>query len=261
MPATDPALLSAEDMLALYARRSLSPVEVLQAVTERVARLNPGLNAFAVMNPRALDAAGESEMRWRVGRPLGAAGRRALHGEGPGGSGRLPDAPRQPHLRSRAGGGRRAVRGRAEGGRRGRSSARPPPPNTAGSRPATARCTASPATRGTRPTPPAARRPVPAQRGRRGLGRCISAPMRGARSAFPPAWCGLVGLKPTFGRVPIWPSSAFVGVSVAGPMTRTVRDAALMLSAMARYDVRDPFCRAGRRSRLARRRSRPAWPA
>ena len=72
MPTTDPALLSAEDMLALYARRALSPVEVLQAVTERVARLNPGLNAFAVMNPRALDAAGESEMRWRVGRPLGA---------------------------------------------------------------------------------------------------------------------------------------------------------------------------------------------
>ena len=71
MPATDPALLSAEDMLALYARRSLSPVEVLQAVTERVARLNPGLNAFAVMNPRALEAAGESEARWRVGRPLG----------------------------------------------------------------------------------------------------------------------------------------------------------------------------------------------
>ena len=71
MPATDPALLSAEDMLALYARRSLSPVEVLQAVTERVARLNPGLNAFAVMNPRALEAAGESESRWRVGRPLG----------------------------------------------------------------------------------------------------------------------------------------------------------------------------------------------
>ncbi|HUB11222.1 MAG TPA: amidase, partial [Acetobacteraceae bacterium] len=70
MPATDPALLSAEDMLALFARRALSPVEVLQAVTERVARLNPALNAFAVMNPRALDSAGESEMRWRAGRPL-----------------------------------------------------------------------------------------------------------------------------------------------------------------------------------------------
>src|SRR6202021_884213 len=71
MPATDAAVLTAEDMLSLYASRALSPVEVLQAVTERISRLNPGLNAFAVLNPRALEAAGESEMRWRVGRPLG----------------------------------------------------------------------------------------------------------------------------------------------------------------------------------------------
>jgi aspartyl-tRNA(Asn)/glutamyl-tRNA(Gln) amidotransferase subunit A len=71
MPGTDAATLTAEEMLALYASRALSPVEVLQAVTERIARLNPGLNAFAVLNPRALEAAGESEARWRVGRPLG----------------------------------------------------------------------------------------------------------------------------------------------------------------------------------------------
>jgi aspartyl-tRNA(Asn)/glutamyl-tRNA(Gln) amidotransferase subunit A len=71
MSATDAATLTAEEMLALYARRALSPVEVLQAVTERIARLNPGLNAFAVLNPRALEAASESEARWRVGRPLG----------------------------------------------------------------------------------------------------------------------------------------------------------------------------------------------
>ncbi len=41
MPATDPAPLTAEDMLALYARRALSPVEVLQAVTERIASSTP----------------------------------------------------------------------------------------------------------------------------------------------------------------------------------------------------------------------------
>src|SRR5580698_1880608 len=75
MPASisvsDPALLSAEDMLTEFARRRLTPVEVLQAVTERVARLNPALNAFVVMNPKALNAAGESAMRWRAGRPIG----------------------------------------------------------------------------------------------------------------------------------------------------------------------------------------------
>ena len=64
------------------------------------------------------------------------------------------------------------------------------------------------------------------------------------------------------GRVPLWPASAFPGVSCAGPMTRTVRDAALMLSAMARYDLRDPFCMPDDGARLARRhrgwRRRPA---
>ena len=69
---TDPALMTAEDLLALYASRSLSPVEALQAVTERVARHNPRINAFAVMNPGALADAHASAARWRVGRPMGA---------------------------------------------------------------------------------------------------------------------------------------------------------------------------------------------
>ena len=43
------------------------------------------------------------------------------------------------------------------------------------------------------------------------------------------------------------------GRPALGPMTRTVRDAALMFSAMARYDLRDPFCLPGRSARLARR--------
>jgi aspartyl-tRNA(Asn)/glutamyl-tRNA(Gln) amidotransferase subunit A len=40
--ATDPALMSAETLLGLYARRALSPVEVLKAVLERVALTIPG---------------------------------------------------------------------------------------------------------------------------------------------------------------------------------------------------------------------------
>jgi aspartyl-tRNA(Asn)/glutamyl-tRNA(Gln) amidotransferase subunit A len=52
----------------------------------------------------------------------------------------------------------------------------------------------------------------------------------------------LVGLKPSYGRVPQWPTSAFASVACLGPMTRSVRDAALMFSTLARYDLRDPFC-------------------
>jgi aspartyl-tRNA(Asn)/glutamyl-tRNA(Gln) amidotransferase subunit A len=64
----------------------------------------------------------------------------------------------------------------------------------------------------------------------------------GGSIRIPAAWCGVVGLKPSFGRVPQWPLGAFAPVAVAGPLTRTVRDAALMLSAIARFDLRDPFC-------------------
>jgi len=64
----------------------------------------------------------------------------------------------------------------------------------------------------------------------------------GGSIRIPAAWCGLVGLKPSYGRVPQWPTSAFASVACLGPMTRSVRDAALMFSALARYDLRDPFC-------------------
>jgi aspartyl-tRNA(Asn)/glutamyl-tRNA(Gln) amidotransferase subunit A len=64
----------------------------------------------------------------------------------------------------------------------------------------------------------------------------------GGSVRLPAAWCGLVGLKPTYGRIPQWPAGAFASVACAGPMTRSVRDAALMLSAIARHDARDPYC-------------------
>ncbi len=67
----DPALFSAEEMLAGFRRGSLTPVAALQAVTERIARLNPAVNAFAVLDPAAVKAAGDSAARWRAGRPMG----------------------------------------------------------------------------------------------------------------------------------------------------------------------------------------------
>lgn len=59
---------------------------------------------------------------------------------------------------------------------------------------------------------------------------------------IPAALCGVYGMKPSFGRVPFWPSSDYwAGRSVIGPMSRTVRDSALMLSVMAGADRRDPL--------------------
>ena len=57
----------------------------------------------------------------------------------------------------------------------------------------------------------------------------------------PAACCGVVGLKPSLGRVPRYPSAnGFTSFSCVGPMARTVRDAALLLSVMAGPDDRDP---------------------
>jgi len=56
----------------------------------------------------------------------------------------------------------------------------------------------------------------------------------------PASLCGIVGLKPTYGRCSRWGVVAFASsLDHPGPMTRTVRDAALMLGAMAGHDPKD----------------------
>lgn len=56
----------------------------------------------------------------------------------------------------------------------------------------------------------------------------------------PAAFTGTVGMKPTYGRCSRWGTVAFASsLDQAGPITRTVRDAAIMLESMASYDVKD----------------------
>jgi amidase len=58
----------------------------------------------------------------------------------------------------------------------------------------------------------------------------------------PAAFCNVVGLRPSPGRVPVWPrEAAWTPLSVQGPMARTVADAALLLSVMAGPDPRSPI--------------------
>src|SRR5260370_128253 len=62
---------------------------------------------------------------------------------------------------------------------------------------------------------------------------------KGLLDCVPVAFGGLFGLKPTFGKVAVYPPSAFGDVAHVGPMSRSVADAALMLDAMKGPDSRD----------------------
>ncbi len=237
---TDIALLCAEDLLAGYARRELDPVEVLQAVTERVARLNPQINAFAVMNKQALQQAAESSMRWRAGRPIGAldgvpvtvkdlvdvAGLPTRRGS------RLTDpAPMADDAPSvlglKAAGA--VIIGKTTTTEYGWKSPGDCPLHGITRNPWNAYHTPGGSSAGAAAACAA------------GFGALHIGTDAGGSIRIPAAWCGVVGLKPSFGRVPQWPLGAFANVAVAGPITRTVRDAALMLNALARHDARDPF--------------------
>jgi amidase len=67
----------------------------------------------------------------------------------------------------------------------------------------------------------------------------------GGSIRIPASWCGVYGYKPSFGRVPFFAgANAFGGTTpflFEGPISRTVEDAALALTALAGYDPRDPF--------------------
>jgi aspartyl-tRNA(Asn)/glutamyl-tRNA(Gln) amidotransferase subunit A len=237
----DPALLTAEDMLSYYARRQLTPVDVLQAISERVARLNPELNAFAVMNPGALQAAGESASRWRSGRPIGPldgvpctvkdlvdlAGFPTRRGSRTTSVDPVPDdAPMVMGLKAAGA----VILGKTTTTEFGWKSPGDCPLHGITRNPWNPAYTTGGSSSGA------------GAAGAAGFGPLHIGTDAGGSVRIPAAWCGLVGLKPTYGRIPQWPASAFASVACAGPITRTVRDAALMFSAMARYDLRDPFC-------------------
>lgn len=62
----------------------------------------------------------------------------------------------------------------------------------------------------------------------------------GGSIRIPAAFSGLFGHKPTHGLCPMWPPSAFWPLAHVGPMTKTVRDGALLMNVLAEPDPRDP---------------------
>lgn len=237
---TDPALLSAAELSGLFASGRLSPVEATRASLARIDRLDPVLNAMCGVYPdEALAAARVAEARWRDGRPLSpidgvpttvkdlllARGWPTLRGSktidpaGPWDQ----DAPAVARLREAGA----VLVGRTttpEFGWKGVTDS------------ALCGITRNPWDPSKTPGGSSGGAAVAAATGMAALNIGTDG---GGSIRIPAGFTGIFGLKPSFGRVPAYPLSPFGTVSHLGPMTRTVRDAALMLSAMARPDPRD----------------------
>jgi aspartyl-tRNA(Asn)/glutamyl-tRNA(Gln) amidotransferase subunit A len=235
----DLSQLSAAELSRLYGKGKTSPVEVMRAVLKRTEQINPTINAFRrVDGELALKAARASQRRWRKGEPLSALDgvpvsikelvrvkgwpatmASKLTAKEPVDA----DAPAVARLRE-AGAIVFAQSTSSEYGHKG--------------------VTDSPLNGITRNPWKLDRTPGGSSGGAgaavaAGLGPIAIGTDGGGSVRIPSSFCGLVGLKATFGRVPAWPLTG--DLANTGPMARTALDCALMLEVISRPDARDPY--------------------
>jgi aspartyl-tRNA(Asn)/glutamyl-tRNA(Gln) amidotransferase subunit A len=235
----DLTLMTAGELLASYRDKSLSPLEVTEAVLAAIDRVDSKLNAYVLVDREAaLAEAAASQERWQVGVPKGR-----LDG--------VPTAVKD------------IVETQGWPCRRG-SRAMPDTPAAADA-PVSARLrehgavligatttpefgwkgvTDSPLTGITRNPWNLEKTPGGSSGGSSaalaaGLAALAVGTDGGGSIRIPAAFTGVFGIKPSFGRVAAYPASPFGTVSHIGPMARSVHDAALMLTVMAEPDPRN----------------------
>ncbi len=231
--------LSATELLAHYRTRTLSPVEVINHTFERIEQLNPTINALYYLDKAgALESARASEQRWLKGEPVGL-----LDGIPTSVKDALP-AKDMPIFRGSAASLPEGVMGDddcAAVARLKESGAVIYGKNTMcdyGILPAGYSSkhgiTRNPwnTDYNTGGSSSGATAAVAAGFETMSIGTDIVGSIR-----LPASFCGIFGHKPSYGRVPYYfPNNPAL---VAGPLTRTVADAALMMNVISRPDVRD----------------------
>ncbi|MEU4494731.1 amidase [Streptomyces sp. NPDC023998] len=239
-PLTDLTALTARQLLAGYERGDFSPVEATRAALERIEAVQPLVNAFVRVDAdTALAQAQASAGRWHRGEPQGLLdgvpvtvkdlllqrggptlrGSRTVQAEGSWDE----DAPSVGRLRAHG-----AVflgktttpefgwKGVTDSPRHGVTGNPYDPARTAGgSSGGSAAAVAL------------------------GAGPLSLGTDGGGSVRIPASFCGIFALKPTYGRVPLYPSSPFGTLSHVGPMTRDAADAALLLDVISGEDWRD----------------------
>ncbi len=240
--ATDLCFTPATELARLYRSRAVSPVEVVEAVLARIDELNPSLQAYlTVTADRARQEARAAEERARRG---------TLRGPLDGIPYSIKDLEPTAEVRTTFGskwfeGHVPAADGAVAGRLRATGAVLLGKTNTPnfGHKDSCDNLLGPPCR-----NPWRLDRTSGASSG--GAGAAVAAGLGpiahgsdGAGSIrIPSALCGIVGFKPSFGRVPYHPSADYWAArSHNGPMARTVRDAALLLGAMAGPDPRDPL--------------------
>ena len=241
MHSDDLALMSATGLVTLIQARKVSPVEVVKTVLDRIEKLNPRLNAYCTVTAdsarREARAAEAAVMR---GDPLGplhgvpvsvkdlviTRGVRTTFGS------RIyernvpeEDAPLVERLKAAGA----IVVGKTTTPEFGWKGATDSPLFGVSRNPWNLDCTPGGSSGGAGAAVAA------------GLAPLAVGTDGGGSIRIPGSFCGVFGLKPTYGLIPVYPAAATGTLSHAGPMTRTVRDAALMLQVMAGPDDRDPL--------------------
>ncbi len=236
----DLAWASAAKLLKGYRKRRFSPIEATRAVLDRIEALNGDLNAFCLVDREgALAAAAASEKRWLKGDPQGLldgvpvsvkdlllwAGHPTLRGSRTVDRDQPfdVDAPSVARLKQHGA----VIVGKTttpEFGWKG--------------------VTDSPLTGVTRNPWDRTKPPGGSSGGASAAVAAGMAPLAlgtdgGGSIRIPAAFTGIVGHKPSYGRVPAYPASPFGTLANVGPMTRTVEDAALLLTVLAQPDSRD----------------------
>uniref|UniRef100_A0AAU2V8N1 Amidase n=1 Tax=Streptomyces sp. NBC_00003 TaxID=2903608 RepID=A0AAU2V8N1_9ACTN len=233
--------LTARQLLAGYRAGTFSPLDATRAVLARIEAVQPRLNAFVRVDTEpALAQARAATERWRSGEPMGLldgvpvsvkdvllqAGGPTLRGSNTTseqGSWR-EDAPAVARLREHGA----VLVGKTttpEFGWKG--------------------VTDSPRTGITRNPHDPARTAGGSSGGSAAAVAAGAAPLSvgtdgGGSIRIPSSFCGVFGLKPTYGRVPLYPASSFGTLSHVGPIARDAADAALLLDVISGADWRDP---------------------
>ncbi len=236
---SDISQLSAADLLRLYRHREVSPVEVARNALDRIERFQPQINAFVLVDADgALAAARASETRWAKGEPKGlvdglpatikdiidVAGKPTRKGSlTTADTPAAHDAPAVARLKEQGA----VILGKTCTPEFGWIGACHSPLTGITRNPWNLERTTGGSSGG-------AAAAALLNLGVLHLGTDGAGSIR-----IPSAFCGTFGIKPSYGRVPAYPASAFTVLAHQGPLTRTVADAALMLSVIGQPDMRD----------------------